>query len=478
MSQLFALLLGVISPNPAEVVAPAPAAEQAHRADGGDDLSYEAVLLAAVERHPIVRAAVEGQGVAEAEVLADRGAFDPLVVAKAAVYPVGGYRSYAVGTEVRQYTPFWGITGYVGYRIGLGDFPVYRMEDRTLDRGEVRAGLRIPVIRDGPIDARRAALQKARIAVQRAKCEVRAEVLATAGDAARAYWAWVVTAAKRDVATVILAMARRRQGQIERGIALGARAEIEAADNGQLVADRSAKLADAERRYRNAVADLRYALTGTTLRIPDRPPRLPWFDEPPARISRPDVDADVRAALSARPDVCIEMRKREDAQVDLRLARNRMAPKLYADVGVSDDFGAGDPKLDPTELAVGVVFEVPLLLRAARGQRKAAERKVAAADAKIAAIAAKVRAELEKRHSDVVGTHERMVHLDDRRRAARRVMEAERTRFARGASSLVVVNLRELAYADATFAYLDAVYDHLVASAEYDLARGELPSKR
>ncbi len=472
MTVVARLLLAAAVVGPPAPVAKDPAPHGADRST----LAYEDVVLAAIARHPEVRAALETRGAAEAKVLGARGGFDPVLAAKASLYPVGGYRSYAVGTELRQYTPVWGIMGYVGYRIGVGDFPVYRMEDQTLDRGEVRAGLRIPVVRDGPIDERRAALRKAEIALARAECEVRGQVLATARDATRAYWRWVVAEAKRRVAVEILSMARRRQEQIERGIALGARADIEAVDNRQFVADRRARLADAERRFRNAAADLRYVLTGTDLRVPDRPGPPPWLDRPPPTPPSADIEGDLARALAMRPDVCTYLRDRDLARVDLRLARNRLAPKLYADLGVSDDFGAGDPKLDPTELAVGVYFEMPLLLRKARGERRAAERKLAAAEAKLAAIEAKVRADLEKRHSDAVGGYERIVEQDRRRRAARRVMEAERSRFERGASDLVVVNLRELAYADATLAYLDAILAYQLATAEYELARGELPA--
>lgn len=62
-----------------------------------------------------------------------------------------------------QFTGIWGATVFGGYRITRGDVLPDYDSIRTQKDGEPRLGLRVPLLRDGSIDRRRAQLEKARL---------------------------------------------------------------------------------------------------------------------------------------------------------------------------------------------------------------------------------------------------------------------------------------------------------------------------
>ena len=125
-----------------------------------------AEVIASTDRHhPRVQAAMMREEVAEAELMAARGGFDPYLSAYGALTTGGYYELRRLDVELRQPTPIWGAEVYAGYRIGreLSDnpYPTY-YDDQTLSEGELRAGILVPLWQNGPLDARRAARVRSR----------------------------------------------------------------------------------------------------------------------------------------------------------------------------------------------------------------------------------------------------------------------------------------------------------------------------
>jgi hypothetical protein len=83
----------------------------------------------------------------------------------AAGAPVGYYNPLTLDTQVTQPTRLWGAQLFAGYRFGQGlsytGIPIYDGKIETNDYGEVRAGLTVPLLRNGPIDRARANIQRA-----------------------------------------------------------------------------------------------------------------------------------------------------------------------------------------------------------------------------------------------------------------------------------------------------------------------------
>ena len=116
-----------------------------------------AEVLSSIDRdHPAVAAARQDQAAARGDRTAADGGFDTAFRTRVAGTPLSYYRNFRVDTVVEQPTALWGSTVFGGYRLGRGDVPDYDGKQLTNELGEVRAGLVVPTIRNGPIDRRRA----------------------------------------------------------------------------------------------------------------------------------------------------------------------------------------------------------------------------------------------------------------------------------------------------------------------------------
>lgn len=446
------------------------------RAEAAPPLTLEEVLGELEGTHPAIEVADREVEAASARASAARGGFDPLLSIRGRWSPIGYYENAQADALVRVPTPAWGAMLYAGYRVGLGTYPIYRGELQTLSGGEVRAGVEVPVWKDGPIDPRRAAIKKAKILRDAAGRERDATRLRTEGDAAKAYWDWVAAGHRLQVARELLALAERRAEALEEQVAAGAVERIKLVDNQRLVLERRAKAVAAEQSFEQASLDL-----SLFLRDREKTPVRPKEDRVPERWPEPkpldagSIDDEVEQALARRPDVAALLAERAAADVDVRLARNQRAPDVRVGTFVARDFGDGPAELAPTEWGIGVTIEMPLLLREARGKLREAKADRAALDARLRAIRDRIGADLRAAHVAAAAARKNVELAREQVAAAEALADAERTLFREGASDLVVVNIRELAAADAANLEIDAQADYQRARAELLVATGRSP---
>jgi outer membrane protein, heavy metal efflux system len=408
-------------------------------------------VLASVERtHPKLESAEQKVIKAEAKSLGARGGWDPVLGIKGKWSPIGYYDNGQVDTTVRQATPAWGAALYAGYRIGWGEYPVYKGELETLSAGEIRAGIDVPVWRNGPIDERRAKIQKTRLREEGAREARTAAQLELERDAANAYWRWVAAGQNLEVARELLAIAERRDAGLNEQAKAGAIEQIKLVDNRRLVLDRMGKVVSAEQKFQQSALKLSLFLRDENLNpirpgeelVPDR------FPEPEV-IDAADVARDVERAVEQRPDLRALRAEREASSVDVDLTRNQRAPKLNLQTFVAKDFGDGPEELEPAEWGIGLSFELPIPLRKARGEFQAAQADLAGVDAELRGMTDKVAAEVREAHVSVEASRQNVLLARQQVEAAKRLAEAERIRLDEGATDLVILNLREIAAAEA-----------------------------
>lgn len=446
---------------------------RAHAEGGSDPLTLHEVLLAVDATHPDLEVADRLVDRADAERFAARGSWDPDVRVGTVWAPVGYYDNGQVDALVRQATPAWGLGFFAGYRLGWGTYPVYRGGLQTLSRGEVRAGLDLPLWKDGPIDARRAEIRTTRLRSGAAACERRATRLRVAQRAARAYWRWVASGLEVRIQRNLLAVAETRDAGLRDQAALGSIPPIVVVDNERLVLDRRAKLVEAQQIFQRATLELSLFLRNAGKK-PQRAGegRLPQRIPDAVSVDLGSEEDDVAHALARRPEACRLDQERAAARVALRLARNQRAPAIDARAFVARDLGSGPAELAPTELGAGLTVEMPLLLRRARGQYRAAQAEVRGLDAQLRGLRDRVAAEVRQARVDLDAARKQVVIARRQVEAARNLADAEREKLREGASDLVVVNLRELAAADAARLEVEALAAYQRARADYLTATG------
>ncbi len=452
------------------VVALALGAGDAPRAEAGS-LSLAEVLEATRASFPALVGARADVDAAEGERLAAAGAFDPVWRTRATVTPLGGYPQARVDSVVEVPTALWGASFFGGYRLGTGKIQSYYGERETWSAGELRAGAVVPLVRNGPIDRRRATEARAALGQSLAGLGVAQQQLELTRQATFRYWEWVAAGRRREVARGLLELARQRDVQLGARAGAGDVAQFDRLDNARALVQREAFVVQAQRGVEQAALELSLFLrdaTGAPVVPADE--RLPSMAEP---VEGP-APVDAATVLARRPDVKRLQDQKQQAELELRFAQNQLLPALDLGVAVSKDLGAPQrpeaAALGPPELEFNAVLDVPLLYRAPLGRMQSARAALAKLDAQLRLARDRVAMELEDARSAHETARARITLARKEVQVALRLETGERTRFELGDGSLLFVNLREQASGEAQLREIDALLDAHRALASLRLA--------
>lgn len=437
-------------------------------------------VVANLRSHPLATAARAGIDRAEGELVEAAGAFDVRLRARGDHAPLGYYDRSVLDGEVRARTRIQGLSGFAGWRLGAGGIPDYDLKLATLDRGEWRVGVDVPLLRDRAIDRARADERKAEASRAIARAELTQQQLELARDAVVAYWDWVTAGHRLAIRARQLELARVRDRGLRRTIGEGSVAPIEGADNARVIAQREALVLAAERDVRRASLEL-----SLWYRDPRGEPIVPTIDELPILAApgsplpeESDLGAAIATARHRQPIVAAFGARLAANAIERELAENQRLPSFVATAYGSRGIGATDPRLpdrSSTAIGVGFSFELPL-------QRRQAEGALAIARADRQRLEAAQRFAIERLELDIrvavaelIAARGRAVLAAEQERLARQLAEAEQQRFERGDTTILVVNLREEAAADASAARVDALGEYGKARVRFQVALGLRP---
>jgi outer membrane protein TolC len=457
---LVAHCLAVVGPPArSETNAPAP-------------LTVAEVVAAVTNRYPPLLAVLIERDIAAGRLKGAQGTFDFNAFARLFGTPAGFYESGTLDTGFEQFTGLWGSTIFGGYRLTRGDeLPDYDYS-RTQRDGEARLGLRVPLLRDGAIDRRRAALYKARLDQGLADPLIQRQQLDFLRAATVAYYNWQAAGERLRVAEDILRVARDRAGALTNQVALGLVPRIVLADNERLVVARDIGVVQARRRFEAAGLAL-----SLFLRTADDEPVVAGRERLPAAFpeieapAAPQLAADIDRGLERRPELARLELARQKLEVDRRLARNQLLPNLDAGVSASQDFG-GKIYKDKSEFEVqaGIELRVPLQRREARGRLTEVEGQIAQLEQEQRFARDRIRNEIRDAFSALMAAHEQTLQTSLNVRLARELQEGELERFRRGATDLLALQLREQATFEAEVLAVDAAAEYFRALADYRAA--------
>jgi len=428
---------------------------------GGEPLTFGQVLASVQRHHPSLESARQDVVAAQGAQLAAEGGFDLTLNASGWAAPQGYYDWGRADVYLDQPTPLWGASIRAGWRIGRGgDVPDYYGNYETLDLGELRAEVRVPLWRDGPIDARRARIWQAEHATRAEQSNFEARMLRMRVAAARAYWSWVAAGRRYQIASALLDLAEQRDAQIAAQVRAGAIPPIESLENRRVILSRRTSLVSARRSLEQAAIALSlYFRRDDGRPHVVRPRRLPAeLDAPTAPSVR--LREEVRAAWTRRPELDRYRSLIERQEVSVDYAENRFAPRIDVAVGASVDLGSGtmsqQETLGPAVVEGSVYFSMPLQFREARGGIAQSRAELAALRADAQLAQEQIATEVQDAHSAVTASHERVELAREAAEIATAVANAERRRFELGATELFIVNLREQSAAAAQATLVDA----------------------
>ncbi|HKK91800.1 MAG TPA: TolC family protein [Longimicrobiales bacterium] len=442
-----ALPAAVAGQDPAPAQDPAPP-----QAAPLPPLTWEDVAVGALSTYPPLLIAELERAVAEGRLREARGAFDLDLFAKVGGTVDGYYEYTETQAGLEQFTGLWGSTVYGGYRLTTGETLPDYYRNRTFDDGELAFGLRIPLLKGGPIDPVRAGVEVAELELQAVTPAVARQRLDLTRGAYVAYHEWVAAGRKLDLARELLELAEDRTTALEAQVESGLRADIDLVDNQRLVVSREIAVVEAQRALREASVVLSLFLFRDD---PELGPLIPGEDRLPAElavpdIAAPDLDAGLDRALVHRPELAVLALDVAKEDVARRLASGAALPTLDARVEATRDFGArlyGDLARD--ELTAAVEFKLPIQRRAETGKQLQAETKLAAARTRLRFGRERVAADVRTAAADLEAALQQVERAELAGELAEALRAAEAERFAAGASDLLALQLREQAAFDA-----------------------------
>lgn len=443
-------------------------------AEAPPPLTLAEVLEATRALAPQLLAARADVEAAEGDALAADGAFDPAWRTRVTGVPVSGYPQLRLDSVIEAPTPFWGASLFGGYRLGTGKLQSYYGERETWTGGELRAGVSVPVLRNGPIDRRRATQARAELGRSLAGLSRRQQQLELERQATVKYWDWVAAGRRREIARSLLELARGRDGQLDTRAKAGDVARFDRQDNQRALVQREGFVVQAQRGVEQVAFELSLFLRdGEGAPVLPADARLPPMLEAPAAPAAQAGDA-AEAVAARRPDVLRLRDQRRQAALELELANNQLLPALDLGATVSKDLGAAPrpeaAALGPTELELTVVLDVPILYRGPLGRVQSARANLARLDAQLRLANERVKLELDDAWSALRAAAERLTLARRELEVAEQLERSERIRFELGEGSLLFVNLREQATVEARLREVDALVDGHRALAALRLA--------
>jgi outer membrane protein, heavy metal efflux system len=459
-----------LSPN-----SPNSASQSSGNASSVKALELKEVVTAARSYYPLILAAARELAAAEGNLKSAKGGFDPLWRSSAAWEATGKYPTFRAQTAIEQPTPVWGSTLFAGYRTGLGTFADYDKKALTNDFGEFRAGLRVPLLRDGSIDRRRATITQQELNTAAAEASKEQQELETIRAASLRYWDWVSASVRLRAFKDWLALAQSRDGQLAERVKHGDISELERTENQRTILQRRNVVVLAERDLTLAAYELSLffrSASETHEPIVPAPEQAPQSLTPePAKENEVDRNqASEQAVFARRPDLRRAELARERLGVEVTLAENQKLPGVDVTLAASRDFGPSDPGLNKPVFEAIALLDIPLLNRPAQGRLEAAEQERARATLQLKLARDRARVDIRSALISLGVAKERAALAHQEFELAKKLATAELARFDLGESSLLVVNQREQASAEAEVRSIDAAADYQRALANYRFA--------
>lgn len=466
-------------------------------------LTIEEVFARIELTHPLLRATGLERAQARAKVLKALGAWEPKVrneleydryqsynltnVSGAPNHLSAGYND----TFLKVGHP-WGWEIFGGIRNVFGDHATLLGQNTLIqsDRNVQSPGVAIPqdfqlfypqqmgivggklnLLRGFMVNEEFAQFQQAELAGPQAEVKVaqKRQDLYLAG--AIQYWDWQVAAKQADVVKRTLAIAEERYRMVEGKSKGGAVAPIDVVEAREEVQRRREAAIAAQRKVEYEQYKLALFLWENGEPVTPRPEWAPEFQGETPLPSDEDVAAFKVEATEDRPEVRDLYIEAKLNNIELKLAKNSLLPKLTVEGGPS--FGS-IYWVGGIGYRTAAFFSMPLFNRGARGKVLHAEAQQERLTWKIGYAERQVAIDVDNWLSAIVRARDRVKAATEALRLAKTLEEGERARFNMGATSVLFVNLRERAVVEVAYELYRAQADYVVSRGGMLWARGAL----
>ncbi len=410
-------------------------------------LNAEQFLAIVKQYHPIAQKAKINIGIAKADVLTSRSAFDPILNHYTSQKTFNGinYYNYS-GTEIR--IPTWygielnaGIENITGNKLN---------NDATLGKTNY-IGIDIPLVKNLVFDKRRAFLQQAKIFEQMAVIDQKIAINDLSINALETYWNWVKAYQTYLVVNNNLQINEKRYNFVKSSFKYGERAAIDTIE--ALTQLQNFRYLQSEKylEFLNQgllLSAFLWTTNTTPYTLPSYViPQQGWENEINISQLNLSLDSLVNIATINHPELVYYNYKLDALALEKRLKFQELLPKVdlrYNQLGKGYQLAN-----TPTSLLLennyqyGLKVEIPLRLSQGRGEYQKAKLKILANQIAQSEKTVNIQVKVRSYFNEFETIRNLITIQSNNYDNYKRLTIAEETRFANGESSLFLINTRE-----------------------------------
>jgi len=445
--------------------------------NNGAILNFSDFINTVKNYHPEIISAELSKEIASSKRLEAQGAFDPSINSQNFFYRFNS--SSAPGETQEAFTSTTSLdflTGY-GANFGLGakfaEGDIKTPLSPTGESGEYFIKAQIPLLRDAIYNSKSVKEKTAKLNEIIADYLLFRTKLKTLDSGAKAYWNWVANKKILDIETNLLNLVNEQVSFVKDQADLGNIPQISLVEARSEVQKRQSKVNNSLRSFQAsslALSQFAWTDTGTPYAIPNAN-QVPEDLFAPTALIKDEIDEAKLNSLINRPEFKTLDLSREISNLERKLAKNQMLPRL--DAYISSGIETGEDSIGPT-LEAGMNVSLPLRIRTAKGQKQQAELKIKQLNLQERQLIQNVFLEIEDAASTIDTAYQRYIAAKQDYDLSRKLEEGEKERFELGDSTLFLVIRRQRATVEANVELIKTVADYHKAVVQFQLVQGEL----
>ena len=420
-----------------------------------DQLFYQYV----VKNHPLAKQANLELEYGRVSVLKAKGGFDPKAFNNLNQKYYNSSQYFTLLDAGLKIPTWYGLEIKTGFENNRGTF--VDNQEKSPNGGLWYGGASLTLGQGLFIDQRRAELAKSKIYNQSSVFERKLQLNELIYEAGYAYWNWFLTHNSRLVLAEALNLAQIRFQAVKQAAEFGDRPFIDSVEAKIQVQNRESMLRSFEAEQQNTTNKLATFLWEDNL-IPIEPDSLTRpisVDSITIKSQLMMSEIAIDSALNGHPYLQITNFKIKSLEVDQRLKKEQLKPILNLNYNFLNEPVNYNPfnQFSVNNYKWGLNFEMPLFLRKERADFQLSNIKLQ--DEKLNLENNKAYL-LSKIQNALIDLKNSVIQLEIYRNTvsdSKRLLDAEKTMFEGGESSLFLINARETAYIQAKLKLVEAL---------------------
>lgn len=436
-----------------------------------DNVFYQFV----VKNHPLAKQANLELEYGRVAVLKAKGAFDPKAYNQLNQKYYNSTQYYSFLNAGLKVPTWFGLEFKSGFENNGGKY--IENQEKSPAGGLWYGGVSMSLGQGLIIDQRRAELFKARIYQESSIYERKLQLNQLIYESGYTYWNWFLSHYSRETLAEALQLAEVRFSAVKRAAEFGDRPFIDSVEAKIQVQSRQALLRNFEAEQQNAINKLVTFLWDENLKPLEldsliQPIKIDSLETKLQTEFKPSI---IDSALMQHPYLQINNFKIQSIEIDQRLKKEQLKPQLNLQYNLLNEPVNYNPfnQISPNNYKWGLSFEMPLFLRKERAEYQLSGIKLQDEKLNLENNKAYLNAKIENAYIDLKNSLNQLEIYKNTVEDSKRLLDAEKTMFDNGESSLFLINARETAYIQAKLKYIESIVKNQQAylSLQFAMAR-------